>query len=73
MSIISDWKWVLTKAWSVKFMLLAAAFSALEVSFPLLEGYVDIPPRTFAAISGLLTMAAFISRFYAQVREKDGE
>lgn len=47
-------------------MLLAGLLSGVEVSLPMLEGFVSIPPRLFAVLSGLTVMAAFVARLLAQ-------
>ena len=66
--VISDWKWVLLYAWSVKFSMLAAFFGGLEALFAF---YMDTPPfglpkGTFALMSAINTGAAIFSRFIAQ-------
>jgi len=66
MRLVQDWKRVLKRAWSVRLMLVAALLSGLEVAIPYLDGYVDIPPRLFALLSGLTVAAAFIARIVAQ-------
>lgn len=66
MHLVSNWRDILRTAWSVRFMILAAIFTALEVALPLLEGYLPIPPGVFAALSGFSSAAAFLSRFIAQ-------
>ena len=59
-----DWKNILRKAWSIRFMLLAGLLSGIEVVFPL---FVDAFPRgLFAALSALFTGAAFVARILAQ-------
>lgn len=68
-----DWKKIFMKAWSVRFMLLAALFSALEVGFPMLEGYIDIPHNLFTFVSMFFTAAAFVARFYSQKAFKDDD
>lgn len=66
MKFIDDWKRVARKAWSIRLMLLAGILSAGEVAVPMLDGVVDMPRGAFAAVSGLLTMAALIARLTAQ-------
>lgn len=63
---IPDWHFVLTRAWSVRFMVLAAILSGLEVALPYIP--LSVPDRTFAILSGVVTAAALISRFVAQQR-----
>lgn len=73
MKLVANWRAVLSKAWSVRLMLLAALLSGLEVTMPLLDGYVDIPPRLFAVLSGLTVAAAFIARIVAQRNISDAD
>lgn len=73
MRLITDWKRVLQRAWSVRLMLIAALLSGLEVAMPYLDGYVDIPPRLFALLSGLTVAAAFLARIVAQKGVSNGE
>lgn len=71
--LVKNWRAVLSRAWSVRLMLLAAFLSGLEVAMPLLDGYVDIPPRLFAILSGLTVSAAFIARIVAQRNISDAD
>lgn len=71
--LVHNWREVLKRAWSVRLMITAAFFSGLEVSLPLLDGYVDIPPRLFAVLSGLTVAAAFIARIVAQKGVSDAD
>ena len=57
---------VLRRAWSIRFIVIAGAFSAAEVALPLLDGLLPIGPGVFAMLSGLATGAAFVSRLVAQ-------
>jgi len=62
--LYDNWREIVRKAWSVRFMLLAGALSAAEVVLPL---FADVIPRgTFAALSGVTVGAAFIARIVAQ-------
>lgn len=73
MHLASNWRDVLRYAWSVRLMVLAAVLSGAEVAMPYLDGYVDIPPRLFALLSGLTVSAAFIARIVAQRSINDGK
>lgn len=66
MRLVPNWRVVLTRAWSVRLMTVAFIFTAAEVMLPLLDGYLPIPPMTFAALSGLATAGAFVARLVAQ-------
>lgn len=64
MKLYDNWKQILKKAWSVRFMLIAGLLSAVEVIFPF---FADSLPRgVFAALSGLFVGAAFVARLVAQ-------
>lgn len=65
MQLVSNWRAVFARAWSVRFILLAFLFTTLEVALPLLNAG-NIPPGVFAALTGLCTGAAFVSRLVAQ-------
>ncbi len=65
MKLIPNWRDVLRKAWSVRFMVLAFIFTIAEVAFPAL-GVGIFPPGLFALISGFFTAAAFVARTIAQ-------
>jgi hypothetical protein len=67
-----DWHWVLTKSWSVRFIVLAAILSGLEVAIQVAIAWQvkpPIPPGIFAALSGLVTVAACAARFFAQQKD----
>ncbi|KTR06907.1 hypothetical protein NS365_05590 [Aureimonas ureilytica] len=66
MRLVDDYRAVLKKAWSVRFMAAAFVFSALEIALPMLDGLLPIPAGAFAAMTGLCTGAAFVSRLVAQ-------
>lgn len=69
MKLLGDWKQILTKAWSIRFMVLAGVFSAAEVIVPL---YADAIPRNlFAILSGISVAGAFISRLLAQNSDEE--
>jgi hypothetical protein len=64
MRIKDDWREVLKRAWSVRFMALAFVFTMVEVMLPFFGN--DFPPRTFALLSGLAVAGAFVARLLAQ-------
>ncbi len=64
MALYSNWKTIVRKAWSIKFMILAGALSAIEVALPFFED--SFPRGVFAALSGLSVGAAFVARLVAQ-------
>lgn len=59
-----NWKQIIRKAWSVRFMTMAAILSACEVVLPMYED--TIPRNVFASLSFFFVAAAFISRIVAQ-------
>ncbi|MDZ4392502.1 MAG: hypothetical protein U1B82_05970 [Cypionkella sp.] len=72
-SLISNWRRVLARSWSMRLMALAGIFSGLEAALPYLEQILDWPNGIFAGLSGLTVGAAFIARLVAQkqIQEED--
>jgi hypothetical protein len=68
MNLVSNWRRVLKRAWSIRLMILAGLLSGLEVIFSLpdIADRLDWPQGIFAALSGLTTAAAFVARLIAQ-------
>jgi hypothetical protein len=64
MKLYSNWKDIVKKAWSIKFIILAGLLSASEVILPLFFDYFD--RGTFAVLSFIAVSGAFISRLVAQ-------
>lgn len=64
MTLVPNWRWILQRAWSIRLMILAAALSFAEVVVPIV--FIDMPRGPFAALSGLVTAAAFVARLIAQ-------
>lgn len=64
MQLYDNWREIVRKAWSIRFMLLAGLLTGLEVAVPLLAGF--LPHGVFAALAGLSTCAALIARLVAQ-------
>lgn len=66
----ADWRRVLRHAWSVRLMILAALLSGAEVAISVVTAFEIIPPflpaGLFAALAGLVTVAAFVARVLAQ-------
>lgn len=63
-ALYPNWKQIIRKAWSIRFMTMAAILSACEVVLPLYED--TIPKNLFASLSFFFVTAAFISRIVAQ-------
>lgn len=76
MRLINDWKWVVTYAWSVRLIIVAALLSGLEVVLSVLTAMSvnpGVPAGVFAAFSGVVTFAALIARFVVQRRTEADE
>lgn len=67
---MSNWKTVATKAWSFRFIILAAVLSGFEVALPIMREAIEplglVPPGVFAGLSFIATAAAGIARIVAQ-------
>ena len=64
MRLYENWRQILRKSWSLKFIFLAAILTACEAVLPL---YWDQFPRdTFAALTFCTIIAASIARLVAQ-------
>ena len=66
MKLLPNWRSVLSRAWSVRLMVLAGLLSGGEVAMPYFEGVLPVEKGTFAALSGLVTAAALYARVIAQ-------
>jgi hypothetical protein len=67
MTLIPNWKEVLQKAWSIRFAIIAAAFSALEVICNMLDESVA-PKGLMAGIGGLMAAGGGIARLLDQTK-----
>jgi hypothetical protein len=64
MQLTSNWKHLIRRAWSVRFMIAACVFSAGEVVLPF---FIHEMPRGWAvALSALCCVGGLISRLVAQ-------
>lgn len=62
--LLDDWRRVLRRAWSVRFSLLAATFTAAEVVVPL---FGDVLPRgAFVLLAFAASLGATFARIVAQ-------
>jgi len=64
MTLLANWKDVLRRAWSVRLIVLAAILSGIEAALLFLP--LPVPPGTFALLTCIVTMAAFVARIMAQ-------
>lgn len=72
MKFIPNWRTVLRKAWSMKFMALATLLSGLEVTIPLLSPDL-LPSGYLAASAGVVTALALLVRLIAQKEISDAD
>lgn len=67
MRLRSDAKKILTKAWSIRFIAIAALLSGAEVLISLLDAdLLGLPRGAFAALAGLVSALAIPARLIAQ-------
>lgn len=73
MALLPDWKLVVKKAWSVRFMALAAVLSGLESVAAIAGDSIakQFPAGLYAAIVGVITALALVARILAQNEAKD--
>jgi len=69
--MLSNWKDILKRAWSIRLIILAGILSGAEISLPLIEPFFDIPRGVFAGLSFVATTGAFIARLLAQANLPD--
>ena len=66
MALKRNWKDLILKAWSIRFIILAGILSGMEIALPLVESFLPVPPGVFAALSFAATSGAFIARLLTQ-------
>ena len=66
MKLTDNWREILQRAWSIRLIVLAGLLSGVEVLLGIFADSPPIPRGTFAAISGIVTMGAFVARIVAQ-------
>ncbi|MCG9025458.1 DUF7940 domain-containing protein [Laribacter hongkongensis] len=66
--LLDDWRRVLRRAWSIRFSLLAAAFTAAEVVVPMFgDVLLDVMPRgAFVLLAFAASIGATVARIVAQ-------
>jgi hypothetical protein len=62
--VVSDWRRILRRAWSIRFGILAALLAAAEVVVPLLA--TSFPPHVFAVAAAISAIAGVVSRIILQ-------
>jgi hypothetical protein len=63
--ILPEWKELITKAWSLHFIALAALLSGIEAAFNLVD-LTFLPPKLYAFLIVLISSAAYLARLLAQ-------
>jgi hypothetical protein len=66
MQLIDNWQDVRDKAWSVRWMALAAIFASIEAAIPFLGDLLPFPSELLAALTATATGLALLTRFIAQ-------
>ena len=64
MKFYDNWKEILRRSWSLRFIILAGILSGIEVILPFFSD--EIPRNLFAILSFMAVAAAFIARLVAQ-------
>lgn len=72
MILLPDWRRVLVRAWSIRFMLVAGIFSGLEFALPYIEPIFPLDPGVFALLAFFATAAGLVSRLIAQRNTQEG-
>lgn len=72
MKLVEDWDKILTKAWSVKFSILAALAGGAEVAVHLVKP-AGIPDGAFAGIAATISIIATIARVLQQQELSGGK
>ena len=71
MRVISKWRKVLRRAWSVRLMLLAAALTGIEAVLPFFMPHE--PSIGYALLTFFVVCGALVARFVAQDDIQKGE
>lgn len=64
MTLYENWRQIVRKAWSIRFIVVAGVLSGCEVILPMFSE--SFPPKLFAVLSFIAVSAAFVSRIVAQ-------
>lgn len=72
MFLLPNWRRVLVRAWSIRFMLIAGIFSGLEFALPYIEPVFPLDPGVFALLAFFATAAGLVSRLIAQRNTQEG-
>lgn len=66
MRLVENWKAVLLRAWSVRLIAGAAVLTGLEAILPLVGDIFPFDSHQIAAVTFVITLAAFVARIVAQ-------
>lgn len=69
MKLLTNWKRILKRAWSIRLLILAGVLSGIEVVLPFFSD--SIPRGPFAVLSFLAVGGAFVARLVAQKEMAD--
>jgi len=72
MRLVPNWWAVLTRAWSIRLLIVAGVLSGLEIALPLMEDFFPLDRGVFAALSFAATAGAFVARLVAQSKVSGG-
>lgn len=64
--IDEDWRSILTKAWSVRLIVLGGAISGIDAVFPQIADAMGLSPAVMAALGALISAAAALARVVKQ-------
>ena len=64
MRLYENWKEIVRRSWSLRFIILAGVLSGLEMILPFYSD--EIPRNLFAVLSFVAVSAAFVARLVAQ-------
>lgn len=64
MKLVTNWQLIISKAWSIRLMILAGLLSGVEVALPFFAE--SLPRGPFALLSFAAVAAAFVARLLAQ-------
>ena len=62
--IATNWKQIVKRAWSIRFLIVAGILTALETVLPIISEV--IPPRIYSTLIGGVIAAAFVARIVSQ-------
>ncbi len=70
--LLPEWRAILARSWSQRFIVLAVALSGAEVGFAVFANDPPLPRGVFAGLTALTSALAFYARLVAQ-RNLSGE